>query len=142
MRQYLHQQASKGPGRTDVGLNSVATQASEKLGATLAPRGIASAVASAVGKVAGAMISIAAAGYGVMTHDRDHPQMVEQLRVILNVALNQEWQELMENRQSGAMAGVYYLSGQVEDSLLASAPRPVEQQVEQQQAPLIIRLPP
>jgi hypothetical protein len=39
------------------------------------------------------------------------------------VALNQEWQELMENRQSGAMAGVYYLSGQVEDSLLASAPR-------------------
>ena len=41
------------------------------------------------------------------------------------------------------MAGVYYLSGQVEDSLLASAPRPVEQQVEQQQqAPLIIRLPP
>ncbi len=142
MRQHLHQQASKGPGRTDVGLNSVATQASEKLGATLAPRGIASAVASAVGKVAGAMISIAAAGYGMMTHDRDHPQMVEQLRVILNVALNQEWQELMENRQSGAMAGVYYLSGQVEDSLLASAPRPVEQQVEQQQAPLIIRLPP
>ncbi|MEG2571044.1 MAG: ABC transporter ATP-binding protein, partial [Clostridia bacterium] len=104
--------------KTDVGLNSVATQASDKLGATLAPRGIASAVASAVGKVAGAMISIAAAGYGVMTHDREQPQMVEQLRVILNVALNQEWQELMENRQSGAMAGVYYLSGQVEDSLL------------------------
>ena len=146
MRQHLHEQASKGPGRTDVGLNSVATQASEKLGATLAPRGIASAVASAVGKVAGAMISIAAAGYGMMTHDREHPQMVEQLRVILNVALNQEWQELMENRQSGAMAGVYYLSGQVEDSLLASVPRPVEQpaeqQVKQQQEPLIIRLPP
>jgi hypothetical protein len=52
----------------------------------------------------------------------------------------------MENRQSGAMAGVYYLSGQVEDSLLASVPRPVEQpaeqQVKQQQEPLIIRLPP
>ncbi|MNR61295.1 hypothetical protein D3C85_1830130 [compost metagenome] len=66
--------------------------------------------------------------------------------MILNVALNQEWQELMENRQSGAMSGVYYLSGQVEDSLLASAPRPaeqpVEQQVKQQQEPLIIRLPP
>jgi len=146
LAQHLHQQASKGPGKTDVGLNSVANQASEKLGATLAPRGIASAVASAVGKVAGAMISIAAAGYGMMTHDREHPQMVEQLRVILNVALNQEWQELMENRQSGAMAGVYYRSGQVEDSLLASAPRteeqPVEQQVRQQQEPLIIRLPP
>ena len=147
MRQHLHQQASKGPGRTDVGLNSVATQASEKLGATLAPRGIASAVASAVGKVAGAMISIATAGYGMMTHDREHPQMVEQLRVILNVALNQEWQELMENRQSGALAGVYYLSGQVEDSLLATMPQPsMQQQSEQRQAPspqepLLIRLP-
>ncbi|MNI95401.1 hypothetical protein D3C73_1536650 [compost metagenome] len=72
--------------------------------------------------------------------------MVEQLRVILNVALNQEWQELMENRQSGAMAGVYYLSGQVEDSLLASAPRPVDQAVQPEQParqePLLIRLPP
>ena len=92
------------------------------------------------------MISVAATGYGMITHGREQPQMVEQLRVILNVALNQEWQELMENRQSGAMAGVYYLSGQVEDSLLASAPRPMEQpiapQAEQRQAPLLIRLPP
>ncbi|WP_322364785.1 hypothetical protein [Pseudomonas sp. Teo4] len=146
LRQHLHQQAAKGPGQTDVGLSSVADRASEKLGATLAPRGIASAVASAVGKVAGAMISIVSAGYGMITHDREHPQMVEQLRVILNVALNQEWKELMENRQSGAMAGVYYLSGQVEDNLLASAPRPVEQEVEQRaeqpQEPLLIRLPP
>lgn len=136
LREHLHQQAAKGPGQTDVGLSSVATRASEKLGSTLAPRGIASAVASAVGKVAGAMISIATAGYGMLSHDREHPQMVEQLRVILNVALNQEWRELMENRQSGAMAGVYYLSGQVEDSLLASRPRPAQEQ------PLLIRLPP
>lgn len=147
LREHLHKQASKGPGKTDVGLSSVATNASEKLGATLAPRGIASAVASAVGKVAGAMISIAATGYGMVTHNRDQPQMVEQLRVILNVALNQEWQELMENRQSGALAGVYYLSGQVEDSLLATAPQPSPlQQTQQRQAPapqepLLIRLP-
>ncbi|BBH47169.1 hypothetical protein [Pseudomonas sp. KU43P] len=147
LREHLHKQAVKGPGQTDVGLSSVANRASEKLGATLAPRGIASAVASAVGKVAGAMISVAAAGYGMITHDREHPEMVEQLRVILNVALNQEWQELMENRQSGAMAGVYYLSGQVEDSLLASAPRPQEpveapQTQQPRQEPLLIRLPP
>lgn len=147
LREHLHKQASKGPGKTDVSLSSVANNASEKLGATLAPRGIASAVASAVGKVAGAMISIAATGYGIMTHNRDQPEMVEQLRVILNVALNQEWQELMENRQSGALAGVYYLSGQVEDSLLATTPQPsIEQQAQQRQAPapqepLLIRLP-
>ncbi|WP_429416037.1 hypothetical protein [Pseudomonas plecoglossicida] len=146
LRDHLHRQAAKGPGQTDAGLSSVATSASEKLGATLAPRGIASAVASAVGKVAGAMISIAATGYGIISHDREQPQMVEQLRVILNVALNQEWRELMENRQSGAMAGVYYLSGQVEDSLLASAPRPEEPETPQAQAPrqepLLIRIPP
>ncbi|WP_369992156.1 hypothetical protein [Pseudomonas xanthosomatis] len=134
LREHLHQQASRAPGKTDVGLSSVATQASEKLGATLAPRGAASAIAAAVGKAAGTMISVAVAGYGMITHDREQPQMVEQLRVILGVALNEEWQELMENRQSGAMAGVYYLSGQVEDSLLGSRG--------QGQEPLLIRLPP
>ncbi|AZL68022.1 MULTISPECIES: hypothetical protein [Pseudomonas] len=138
LRQQLHQQASKAPGQTDARLSSVATQASEKLGASLAPRGAASAIAAAVGKAAGAMISVVVTGYGMLSHDREQPQMIEQLRVILNVALNEEWQELMENRQSGAMAGVYYLSGQVEDSLLANRV-PVQ---EQQQAPLLIRLPP
>ncbi|WP_256671370.1 hypothetical protein [Pseudomonas sp. EMN2] len=136
LRQQLHQQASKAPGQTDAGLSSVATQASEKLGASLAPRGAASAIAAAVGKAAGAMISVVVTGYGMLSHDREQPQMIEQLRVILNVALNEEWQELMENRQSGAMAGVYYLSGQVEDSLLANRV-PL-----QEQAPLLIRLPP
>nr|WP_245362882.1 hypothetical protein [Pseudomonas sp. BP8] len=120
LRQHLNQQADKNASQTQVGLSSVATRASEKLGATLAPRGIASAVAAAVGKAAGALISVAATGIAMITHDREHPQMVEQLRVILNVALNQEWQGLMENRQSGAMSGVYYLSGQIEDSLLGS----------------------
>lgn len=124
LRQHLHGQAAKAPGQTEVGLSSVATRASEKLGATLAPRGIASAVAAAVGKAAGAMISVAVAGFGMMTHDREQPQMVEQLRVILNVALNEEWRELMENRQSGALSGVYYLSGQIEDGLLSGAGRP------------------
>ncbi|MNR43118.1 hypothetical protein D3C85_1617100 [compost metagenome] len=55
-----------------------------------------------------------------MTHNREQPAMIEQLRVILNVALNEEWRELMENRKTGAMAGVYYLSGEIEDSLLAA----------------------
>src|SRR5690606_14435246 len=62
-------------------------------------------------------------------------QMVEQLRVILNVALNKEWQGLMENRQSGAMSGVYYLYEQIEDALLASSAPPANRE------PLLIRLP-
>ncbi|MNJ64893.1 hypothetical protein D3C77_608780 [compost metagenome] len=98
----------------------MAQQASEKIGATLAPRGIASAVASAVGRTAGALISVVATGYGVISHSQEQPAMVEQLRVILNVALNEEWRELMENRKTGAMAGVYYLSGEIEDDLLGA----------------------
>ncbi|SDQ55559.1 hypothetical protein SAMN05216487_2489 [Pseudomonas sp. UC 17F4] len=116
----LHSAVRAGTQRADIGLSSVAQQASEKLGATLAPRGIASAVAAAVGRAAGTVISLAATGIGVMTHNREQPAMIEQLRVILNVALNEEWRELMENRKTGAMAGVYYLSGEIEDSLLAA----------------------
>lgn len=118
LRLHLNQQAAKLASQTQLGLSSVATRASEKLSATLAPRGIASAVAAAVGKAAGALISVAATGIAMISHDQEQPQMVEQLRVILNVALNQEWRELMDNRQSGAMSGVYYLSGQIEDGLL------------------------
>ncbi|MBA1204542.1 hypothetical protein G7009_22765 [Pseudomonas capeferrum] len=135
LRQQLHEQPAKGPGQTQVGLSSVATRASAKLGASLAPRGIASAVAAAVGKAAGTVISVAVAGFGMMTHDREHAGMVEQLRVILNVALNEEWRELMDNRQSGVMAGVYYLSGQIEDSLRPAAFEAREQE------PLLIRIP-
>ncbi|MGH8379460.1 hypothetical protein [Pseudomonas sp.] len=117
---HMHSAVRAGTQRSDVGLSSVAQQASEKLGATLAPRGIASAVSSAVGRVAGALISVVAAGYGAVTHSQEQPAMTEQLRVILNVALNEEWRELTENRKTGAMAGVYYLSGEIEESLLGA----------------------
>lgn len=117
---HMHSAVRAGTQRSDIGLSSVAQQASEKLGATLAPRGIASAVASAVGRVAGALISVAATGYGIVSHSQEQPAMIEQLRVILNVALNEEWRELMENRKTGAMAGVYYLSGEIEEGVLGA----------------------
>ncbi|MBH3427440.1 hypothetical protein [Pseudomonas alkylphenolica] len=123
---HMHSAVRAGSQRADVSLSSVAQDASEKLSATLAPRGIASAVASAVGRVAGALISVAATGYGIMSHNQEQPAMIEQLRVILNVALNQEWRELMENRKTGTMAGVYYLSGEVEESLLGARRLPDE----------------
>ncbi|MNT19848.1 hypothetical protein D3C72_1551280 [compost metagenome] len=122
----MHSSVRAGTQRSDIGLSSVAQDASEKLGATLAPRGIASAVATAVGRVAGTLISVVATGYGVVTHNQQQPAMIEQLRVILNVALNEEWRELMENRKTGAMAGVYYLSGEIEEGLIGS--RQVQEQ--------------
>ncbi|MDD0977160.1 hypothetical protein [Pseudomonas fontis] len=111
--------ASAGAAPSDKGLSSVAKKASAKLEATLAPRGAASAIAAAVGKAAGLAISLASAGIGAMMHESERPEMVEQLRVILNVALNEEWQSLMENPLTGVMAGAYYLDSQVEESLVS-----------------------
>ncbi|PWB33974.1 hypothetical protein DCO48_08320 [Pseudomonas sp. SDI] len=101
------------------GLSSVAQKASAKLESTLAPRGAASAVAAAVGKAAGLFISLASAGIGAMMHESERPERVEQLRVILNVALSEEWQNLMENPLTGVMAGAYYLDSQVQESLIS-----------------------
>lgn len=113
----IRKAASASASASATGLSSVATKASTRLEATLAPRGALSAVAAAVGKAAGMAISLASAGIGAMLHESDRPEMVEQLRVILNVALNEEWQNLMENRETGVMAGVWSMAGQVEGNL-------------------------
>lgn len=116
-----------GQAPSDTGLSSVAKRASAQLEATLVPRGAASAVAAAVGKAVGALISVASAGIGAMMHESERPAMVEQLRVILNVALNEEWQGLMRNPATGVMAGVNALSGQIRDSLVLSSGLPAAQ---------------
>ncbi len=115
----IRKAAAANASASDNGLSSVASKASNRLEATLAPRGALSAVAAAVGKAAGMAISLASAGIGAMMHESDRPEMVEQLRVILNVALNEEWQNLMENHATGVMAGVWSLSGQIEGNLAA-----------------------
>jgi len=115
--EQIRKAAAANATASDNGLSSVASKASTRLEATLAPRGALSAVAAAVGKAAGMAISVASAGIGAMLHESDRPEMVEQLRVILNAALNEEWQNLMENHGTGVMAGVWSLSGQIEGSL-------------------------
>ena len=119
--EQIRQIAASNASASDTGLSSVASKASTRLEATLAPRGAASAVAAAVGKAAGLLISVASAGIGAMMHESDRPEMVEQLRVILNVALNEEWQNLMENHGSGVMAGVWSMAGQIEGNLRGGA---------------------
>ncbi|MGE8408750.1 MAG: hypothetical protein ACN6QH_17110 [Pseudomonas sp.] len=124
MDEEVHKLALANATASDSGLSSVATKASARLEATLAPRGAVSAVAAAVGKAAGMFISLASAGIGAMLHESDRPEMVEQLRVILNVALNEEWQNLMENHGSGVMAGVWAMAGQIEGNLAERAQMP------------------
>ena len=115
-----------GAGPSDASISSVAKRTSEKLEATLPTRGVASAVAAAVGRVAGTMISLAVSGFGALAHESERSEMVEQLRVILNVALDDERRSLMDNPTTGVMAGVYHLSGHIEGSLVKTFTPPVE----------------
>jgi hypothetical protein len=111
--------AATGPdaGRPDAGISSVAIHSSEKLEASLAPRGAASAIAAAVGRVAGLMISVGMAGFGAITHQHERAEMEQQLRSSLSSALNDKKRSLIDNPDFGVLAGVYAIAGQIEGSL-------------------------
>jgi hypothetical protein len=109
--------AGPDAGRSDAGISSVAIHSSEKLEASLAPRGAASAVAAAVGRVAGLMISVGMAGFGAITRQNERAGMEEQLRNSLYAALNEKKRSLIDNPEFGVLAGVYYMAGQIEGSL-------------------------
>ncbi|WP_426139042.1 hypothetical protein [Pseudomonas sp. DWP3-1-2] len=98
---------------------SVAKHTSDKLQAQFASRGAASAAAAAAGRVAGLFISIGVAGYRAVAHENDRQEMEDQLRQSLGPAFDGAWLGLMKNRDTGVMAGVYYLSGQIEANLAA-----------------------
>ncbi len=125
-----------GAGATDSRISPVAKRASEKLAAKLATSGGASAAAIALGGVAGAMISLAAAGFGAIAHENDRPEMEAQLRENLNAAVDDMWFSLMEDRTTGVMAGVYHISGQIEGSLAKILTQPVTVEPVPREVPL------
>jgi hypothetical protein len=102
----------------------------------LAVSGGASAAAAVVGGVAGAVISLGAAGIGAMTHEKERPEMEAQLRESLNAALDDMWHSLMEDPATGVMAAVDHIAGQVEGSLIRSLVRPVVLEPVPQDLPL------
>lgn len=104
----------------DAGMAAVAKQTSERLVGEMTVGGAASAVASAVGKVAGAMISLGSLGFSVMSRDKARPEMEVQLRNSVNAAFDEQWLKLMRDPDNGVLAGVRYLSIQVEGNLLDS----------------------
>jgi hypothetical protein len=117
----IHKEAGGGgAGPSNARISPVAKRASEKLVARLAASGGASAAAAAVGGVAGAVISLGAAGIGAMTHEKERPEMEAQLRESLNAALDDMWHSLMEDPATGVMAAVDHIAGQVEGSLIRS----------------------
>ncbi|HEX8594512.1 MAG TPA: hypothetical protein VF682_14725 [Pseudomonas sp.] len=102
-------------------ISSVAKRTSEKLQAQFASRGAASAAAAAAGRVAGLLISVGVAGFRAFAHESDRPELQAQLRQTLGTAFDGAWLGLVKNRDTGVMAGVYYLNGQIEVHLARPA---------------------
>jgi hypothetical protein len=110
-------QAAGGGLPADQKISPVAQRASERLLAQLVASGGASAAAAAVGGVAGVVISLGAAGFGAMAHEKQRPEMEAQLRASLDAALGELWHDLVEDPDRGVMAGVYHIDSQIAEYL-------------------------
>lgn len=117
--------AREGEGVSATGISSVAKQTSEELAAELVTRGAAGAVSALAGRVAGTLISLGVTGFSMMSKENARPQMEARLRKSLNEDFDEEWLELMRNPDTGVMAGVNYLSGQIEGNLTKSDALPL-----------------
>ncbi|WP_271411985.1 hypothetical protein [Pseudomonas sp. Q1-7] len=114
-----------GAWTTDAGLSSITRQTSEQLASEMVTSGAASVVSGLVGRAAGSVLSLGFTGISAMLQEEERPGREAQLRKSLNDAFDEEWLELMRNPESGVMAGVFHLSGQVEGSLERTMTQPI-----------------
>ncbi|WP_248798308.1 hypothetical protein [Pseudomonas sp. MWU13-2105] len=121
----IHLAGGANDGTSSAGIDSVARQTSEKLQSEFAGRGVAGAVATAVGRVAGAMISLGVAGVRAIAHEHEQPDTQVRIRKSLGEAFDKAWLKLVSDPNAGVMATTHYLSAQIE-GYLATA---VEQRV-------------
>jgi hypothetical protein len=120
----------------------VAKRASEGMVARLGPAVGASAAAAVVGGVAGVAISLGAAGFGAIAHEKERPEIEALLRESLDAALGDMWLNLMEDPASGVLAGVHHISGQIEGALSRTFAQPVDLEPLPQEIPLSDQLAP
>lgn len=134
LMQEIRRAAGKAGAGTKVsGVSPVAQRTSAKLVNELRNRSIAGVVASAAGKVAGSIISVAFTLFSLNSNDLDRPEVETQLRKEINAAFDEQWLALMHDPQGGVMAGVDYLGGRVQQSLtgqLPELPQPAEEMEE------------
>lgn len=109
--------AAAGQGTPAPGVSQVAQVTSEKIQAQFATRGVAGAVAAAVGRVAGALISVGVAGVRALVQDHDRDGVQAQTRRDLGAAFDQAWSRQLHDPEHGVLAGVYYLGRQIESQL-------------------------
>lgn len=126
IRQGREAAANAGAGLSKKRISPVAQRVSEKLLDRLAISGGTSAASALVGGIAGTVISIGAAGIGVMLHEAERPNIEAQLRETLNAAMDDMWHILMEDPNTGMMAGIYYIADQIEKSTPQTFTQPVE----------------
>lgn len=103
-----------GGGVSKRRISPVARRVSEQLLDRLAIGGGTSAASALVGGVAGTVISLGAAGVGVMLHEAKRGEIETQLRATLSAAMDDMWHILMEDRKTRVTAGIDYLSDQIE----------------------------
>lgn len=115
----------KGVGSTDTAMAPVARRASQRMEAEMAPRGAASAVAAAAGKLAGGLITVGVAGIRALIQSADRPDSEALIRSSLGNTFDKAWTKLVQNPTTGVMAGTLYMAGQIEGSLAQSAEPPV-----------------
>ncbi|KAB0491191.1 hypothetical protein [Pseudomonas vancouverensis] len=111
---------SKGVDSTENAMAPVAKRASRRMEAEMAPRGAASAVAAAAGKLAGGLITVGVAGIRALIEASDRPDSEALIRSSLGNTFDKAWMKLVQNPTSGVMASTLYMAGQIEGSLAAS----------------------
>jgi len=116
---------AKGIASTDAGMAPVAKRASQRMEAEMAPRGAASAVAAAAGKLAGGLISVGVAGIRAIIQANDRPDSEALIRSSLGNTFDKAWIKLVQNPTTGVMAGTLYMAGQIEGNLGGGAQPPV-----------------
>ncbi|MHA6139014.1 hypothetical protein ACX3YC_16580 [Pseudomonas mohnii] len=115
----------KGVGSTDTAMAPVARRASQRMEAEMAPRGAASAVAAAAGKLAGGLITVGVAGIRALIQSADRPDSEALIRSSLGNTFDKAWTKLVQNPTTGVMAGTLYMAAQIEGSLAQRAEPPV-----------------
>nr|WP_262415207.1 hypothetical protein [Pseudomonas fluorescens] len=108
---------SKGVASTESAMAPVAKRASQRMEAEMAPRGAASAVAAAAGKLAGALISVGVAGVRAIIQANDRPDSEALIRSSLGNTFDKAWLKLVQNPTTGVMAGTLHMAAQVEGNL-------------------------
>jgi len=136
----LHQahQAPGGAASTrEDRISPVAKRVSRQLLDRLAISGGSSAASAIVGGIAGTIISLGSAAFGMVLHESNRAETEAQLRESLDAALSDAWQSLMDDPVTGVMSGINHLSDQIEKC----CPQTYAQPVELEQAPQEIPLP-